>query len=83
MAVTGEGGRGIENWPLQRKLGLAFGMVALLLVLNSVGFFVVQSRQDEARGWTTHTYEVLGVLERVEIDAEEKAAGKSKSQDSG
>ncbi len=69
MSAAPEDSSGIKNWPLQIKLGVGFGIVALLLVLNTAGFLILQSRQDDARAWTTHTYEVLGALQKMEIDA--------------
>ena len=69
MSAAPEDSSGIKNWPLQIKLGVGFGIVALLLVLNTAGFLILQGRQDDARAWTTHTYEVLGALQKMEIDA--------------
>ena len=44
---------------VQTKMLLAFGVLLLLVVLNTVAYFVVQAREQDSREWTIHTYEVL------------------------
>ena len=64
-AIDGKGGRAdrLANMSLRSKLLLAFGTFLALLVVACVMFLLAQQRQQEARGWTTHTYTVLNRIE--------------------
>ncbi|MES2885208.1 MAG: response regulator [Pseudomonadota bacterium] len=51
--------------PVQAKMLLAFGVLLLLVVLNTVAYFIVQARVQDSREWTIHTYEVLHEVDEL------------------
>ena len=64
----------LANQPIQRKLLLAFGLVAAMFVLASSLLFAGISEEEGARYWTDHTYTVI-----VELKALGQAARSEQS----
>jgi len=57
----------LADWPIATKLGVGFGLVTLLLLINAGAFFLIQQREEGQREWTTHTYEVIEALRELEV----------------
>ena len=63
------------DWPIATKLGVGFGLITLLLVVNAAAFFVIQQREEKQREWTQHTYEVIAALRDLEVQTLNQQAG--------
>jgi len=55
--------RAEENILIRHATKIAIGTVTLLMVLAAVMFWRQKEASEEARGWVSHTYEVLGHIE--------------------
>jgi CHASE3 domain sensor protein len=74
MAAADAGG--VQGrWPIQLKVGLGFAAVTLVLLFNTVAFFIAQDRQETARSLTMRTFDVLGNLQALQIEALNQEAG--------
>jgi len=67
MAASAKEGR--RGWPVQLKLGLGFLAVVLVLTFNTIVFFIAQNRQDTVRSLTMRTFDILGNLQALQIEA--------------
>ncbi len=65
----------LVNLPLAIKLGVGFGLVTLLLIVNAAAFFIIQYREEDQRGWTQHTYEVIEALSDLEAQTLNQQSG--------
>lgn len=65
----------LTHAPVQVKMLFAFGLLLLLVVLNTVAFFLVQDRVVTAREWTIHTYEVQNEVDKLLVQALNQQTG--------
>ena len=56
----------LANQPLQRKMGLAIGLLLGLFLLTSLVTLNSLRQQESTRLWATHSYQVLLQLDRVQ-----------------
>jgi CheY-like chemotaxis protein/CHASE3 domain sensor protein len=59
----------LRGLSLRTKLAATFASFVLLLAATSVGFFVAQNEQGDARRWVDHSYQVLLNLESADLAA--------------
>ena len=68
-----------ETWladqPIQRKILLAIGLMVGLFLLASVVTLTTLHKQDQSRGWYTHTYNVLLQLDQVRMAMQTSQVG--------
>jgi CheY-like chemotaxis protein/CHASE3 domain sensor protein len=67
--------RRLADWPIAAKLGLGFGLVTALLVINATSFFVIQHNEEIQRDWTGHSYEVIEALRDLEVQTLNQQTG--------
>jgi len=67
--------RWLDHQAVSIKMLLAFGLLLLIVVGNTVAFFAVQTKDREAKQWTIHTYEVLNGIERLRTQALSQQTG--------
>ena len=67
--------RRLADWPIAAKLGLGFGLVTALLVINAASFFVIQHNEEIQRDWTGHSYEVIEALRDLEVQTLNQQTG--------
>lgn len=67
--------RRLADWPIATKLGLGFGLVTLLLVVNAGAFFVIQNDEEAQRGWAGHTHDVIEALRDLEVQTLNQQTG--------
>jgi len=59
----------LADQPLQRKIVLVIGALLALFVATNLGNLLSLSRDQEVRGWTAHTHDVLLSLETLDSAA--------------
>ena len=65
----------LTNLSVRTKMLLAFGLLLLLVVLNTVVFFVTQAREHDSHEWTIHTHEVIVELDNMLVQALNQQTG--------
>lgn len=65
----------LTHLPVQGKMLLAFGFLLMVVLANAVAFFYVQARQQDAREWALHTYQVINELQELLVQALNQQTG--------
>ncbi|MES2682258.1 MAG: response regulator [Pseudomonadota bacterium] len=65
----------LTHAPVQFKMLFAFGLLLLLVMFNTLAFFLVQGRVQDARQWTIHTYEVQNGVDKLLVEALNQQTG--------
>lgn len=60
---------------IKRRVRLAMGMQMVLLAIGSAAFLWTQHQLRDSRAWTTHTHEVIALIEQLRADTFVQVAG--------